>query len=296
VTSSAPPRARGDRRGHGRRGGAGRETRADSAPPSAAGGDAGSAPRTRGAGRDRARKRAVILAAAEAEFVDAGYQGASVQAIADRAGVPKANVHYYFGSKAKLYRSVLEDILGLWNGFLADVGPEDDPACVLAGFVRQKLRLAFERPRASRLFAQEILRGAPVLAPDLEGDMRRWFAEKVAVIEAWIEAGRMAPVDPDLLLFTIWATTQHYADFEVQVLALTERDGYDEATIERIGEFLVGLVLAGCGLAPAVPGSGAAGAGKRARSPAGKRAKEQAETPAKAPAGRPSHTRRALGR
>ena len=123
-----------------------------------------SAVRARGPAKDRARKRAVILEAAEAEFADAGYQGASMQAIADRAGVPKANVHYYFGSKEQLYRQVLEDILGLWNDFLSDVTPADDPALVLEGFVRQKLHLAFERPRASRLFAQEILRGAPVLA------------------------------------------------------------------------------------------------------------------------------------
>lgn len=209
------------------------------------------ATRTRGPGRDHARKRAVIVAAAEAEFVEAGFQGASMQAIADRAGVAKANVHYYFGSKEKLYRTVLEDILGHWNDFLAGIGPQDDPAEVLGGFVRQKLRLAFERPRASRLFAQEILRGAPVLAPHLEGDMRRWFQGKVAVLEAWIADGRMAPVEPDLLLFTIWATTQHYADFEAQVLALTERDGYDEATVERITAFLTDLLLRGCGLASA---------------------------------------------
>lgn len=206
------------------------------------------AARARGPAKDRARKQAVILEAAEAEFADAGYQGASMQAIADRAGVPKANVHYYFGSKEQLYRQVLEDILGLWNDFLSDVTPDDDPALVLEGFVRQKLRLAFERPQASRLFAQEILRGAPVLAPHLEGDMRRWFATKTRIVEAWIEAGRMAPVAPDLLLFTIWSTTQHYADFEVQVLALTEKPRYDDAAVGRIADFLVDLVLSGCGL------------------------------------------------
>ena len=206
--------------------------------------------RTRGEGRDRARKLAVILAAAEAEFVEAGFQGASMQAIADRAGVPKANVHYYFGSKEKLYRAVLEDILAVWNDFLTDVTVDDDPAEVLAGFVRQKLRLSFERPSASRLFAQEILRGAPILAPQLQADMRGWFVDKVAVLEAWIDAGRMARVDPELLLFAIWSTTQHYADFEPQVLALTDQERYDPAMVERITRFLVSFVLTGCGLPP----------------------------------------------
>ena len=208
--------------------------------------------------RDRDAVRQRILAAAQDVFVAHGYEGASMQAIADGAGLPKANVHYYFGSKARLYRELLDGTLARWNRFLADVTPEDDPAEVLARFIREKVRLAYEEPAASKLFALEVIQGAPRLRGFLDGEVRTWLKEKSRIIEAWIAAGRMDPVDPALLIFMIWSTTQHYADFDTQVLTLLNRREYEPEMMDEVADFLVGVILKGIGIRPGPDGANVA--------------------------------------
>ena len=211
---------------------------------------AASRPRSagRGPGRARAEKLARILDAAEEEFALAGLRGARVQRIADRAGLPKANVLYYFRSKTAIYRALLTELVEDWNAFLAGIRVEDDPAVVLDALVRAKVDLAWARPRASKLFAQEIIAGAPVIGEALRGPIRRLFRARTSVVRRWIDDGRMAPVDPDLLLFLIWSSTQHYADFDEQVRALSGRRRYDDALRRRVADFLSHAVLATCGL------------------------------------------------
>lgn len=199
-------------------------------------------------GKIRERNLEHILSAAEEEFATHGYRGASTQAIADRAGLPKANIHYYFKNKEKLYSAVLERIMDIWNEVLEDVDREDDPAEVLTKFIRKKVELSYTKPRASKLFAQEIIAGAPHLREYIRTDMRQWVRSKTSVIEAWIADGKMAPVDPVQLIFLIWSSTQHYADFETQVLTLMNRAEYEEADIEHISQFLTDIILRGCGL------------------------------------------------
>jgi len=200
-----------------------------------------------------------ILEAAEAEFVRHGYRGASIQAIADRAGLPKANVQYYFQRKSYLYLSVLNRIVELWNRQFDQIRADDDPAEALDGFIRTKVRLAFEQPQASKLFAQEIIAGAPHLAQFIASDMRSWLEARERVIRSWIEEGRMAPVEPRLLIFLIWSSTQHYADFDAQVLPLLDRWAYDGELQNRVADFLSAQILRGCGLEP--PARGGHGAG-----------------------------------
>ena len=200
--------------------------------------------------RPRDRHYRSILDAAREEFALHGLQGTRMQAIADRAGLPKANVHYYFRSKARLYEAVLNDIMESWNDFFDDVTVKDDPAMVLDTFIRQKVRMAFEDATASRLFANEILRGAPHLGSYMASVLRPWVEERARIIQGWVDAGRMPPTDPVLLIFMIWASTQHYADFETQVLGVMNRRRYDEATMARIADFLSDTILRGCGLTP----------------------------------------------
>lgn len=200
-----------------------------------------------------------ILEAAEAEFVRHGYRGASFQGIADRAGLPKANVQYYFQRKSYLYLSVLNRIVELWNRQFDQIRADDDPAEALDGFIRTKVRLAFEQPQASKLFAQEIIAGAPHLAQFIASDMRSWLEARERVIRSWIEEDRMAPVEPRLLIFLIWSSTQHYADFDAQVLPLLDRRAYDGELQRRVADFLSAQILRGCGLEP--PARGRLGAG-----------------------------------
>lgn len=171
-------------------------------------------------GRIRQVQEAVILRAAERVFARRGFSGATMAEIAEAAGVPKSTVHYYFGTKESLHRAVLDDILTLWLEGTEAIQPDADPAQALTHYVRHKMRLAAERPEASRVFANELLHGAPQLGDVLRNDLHRLVRAKAAVVDGWIAAGRLAPVDSTHLFVSLWAMTQTYADFEVQVAAV----------------------------------------------------------------------------
>jgi len=190
-----------------------------------------------------------ILAAAERVFAGAGFGGATMAAIAAEAGLPKANLHYYFGSKEVLYRTVLAQTLQDWLEPTHVITPEADPKTAIETYIRAKMALSAQRPHASRVFANELLHGAPVIQPLLTGALRELVQAKAAVIAQWIAAGRMAPVDPVHLFFTIWAATQTYADFEVQVCAVLGQPALTDQDHARATEHVVALLLRGCGLA-----------------------------------------------
>jgi len=202
------------------------------------------------AGAIRKRNMRKILDAAEYEFVQHGYKGTSTQAVADKAGLPKANILYYFKSKEKLYIAVLQEILELWTEIFGEIREEDDPAEQLERFIRAKIEMSFRQPRASKLFAMEIIQGAPHIEHYLETNMRTWLREKTFVIHRWIELGKMDAVDPMHFIFMLWASTQHYADFDKQVLTLMERKAFKSADREHIARSLSEILLKGCGLVP----------------------------------------------
>lgn len=171
-------------------------------------------------GRIRQAQEAAILRAAEQVFARSGFAGATMQDIAQAAACPKSTVHYYFSTKEALHRAVLDDILATWLEGTEGLVPEADPREALTQYVRHKMALAFARPEASRVFANELLHGAPQLNAVLTHDLHALVREKAAVIDGWIAAGRMAPVDSTHLFISLWAMTQTYADFEVQVAAV----------------------------------------------------------------------------
>ncbi|PKO41627.1 MAG: TetR family transcriptional regulator [Betaproteobacteria bacterium HGW-Betaproteobacteria-3] len=199
-------------------------------------------------GTIRQSNEALILAAAEQVFAGAGFSGATMAAIAEACGLPKANLHYYFGSKQVLYRAVLARTLTDWLVPAHGITPEADPRTAIEAYLRAKMALSALRPHASRVFANELLHGAPVLGELLATELRDMVREKAAVIDGWIAAGRMAPVDSTHLFFTLWAATQTYADFDVQVSAVLGRPGLAPAEHARATEHVVQLVLRGCGL------------------------------------------------
>ena len=189
-----------------------------------------------------------ILRAAERVFARAGFEGATMADIADEAGLPKANLHYYFGAKRALYRAVLDAVLHDWLGPLEAITPEADPRTALRHYIELKMALAAERPHASRVFANELLHGAPVVLDLLRTDMRQQVLTKAAVIDGWIAAGRMAPVDSVHLFFTIWAATQTYADFDVQIHAVLGTEPDPATDTPRATAHVTSLILRGCGL------------------------------------------------
>ncbi|HPW29945.1 MAG TPA: TetR/AcrR family transcriptional regulator [Rhodoferax sp.] len=198
--------------------------------------------------RIRQANESRILGAAEKVFARAGFEGATMAAIATASGLPKANLHYYFGSKDVLYRAVLARILNDWLVPTHGITAAADPRTALEQYIRAKMALTEQRPDGSKVFANEMLHGAPVVKTILETDLRHLVEAKAAVVQAWVYAGRMAAVDPVHLFFTIWAATQTYADFDVQVCAVLGRKSLTASDHARATEHVVSLLLRGCGL------------------------------------------------
>ncbi len=170
--------------------------------------------------RIQEKNRAAILEAALDVFSQAGFRGATLDQIARAAGLSKPNLLYYFPSKEAIHNALLEGLLVSWLEPLRALDPAGEPIGEILAYVLRKLDMARTLPRESRLFANEIVQGAPRILGEIEGSLKALVDEKAAVIRGWAEAGKIAPVDPYHLIFSIWATTQHYADFDVQVRAI----------------------------------------------------------------------------
>lgn len=197
--------------------------------------------------RTRAQILAQIEAAAIEVFARDGLAGASTQAIAHSAGLSKQRLHYYITSKEDLYRQILRDVVVDWINVFGPTDQTQGPREVLGTYIRRKMQFSFDHPLRSRIFAMEIMRGAPVLRPMMRTSKRR-TAQAVAVIRHWIAQGLMAPVDPLLLLFHIWAITQFYAEHGDQVRYFTGRRSVSRPVREHIIAQATELVLRGVGV------------------------------------------------
>jgi TetR/AcrR family transcriptional regulator len=185
--------------------------------------------------RIQEKNSATILEAALDVFSAHGYRGATLDQIADGAGLSKPNLLYYFPSKEAVHAALLGRLLSTWLDPLRAMDPKGDPLAEIMGYVRRKLELSRDFPRESRLFANEILQGAPRIKSVIETDLKALVDEKCAVLTRWMDEGRIARLSPYHLIFSIWSLTQHYADFDVQVRAVLG-EGHDP--FAEAGEFL----------------------------------------------------------
>lgn len=190
-------------------------------------------------------KRAQILSAALDIFSRFGLHGASLDQVALQADVSKTNLLYYFSSKEDLYVAVLRQLLATWLNPLRTFSEDQEPLDALRGYLRQKLEMSRDYPAESRLFCLEMVQGAPLLLPELQGSLHDLMDEKARVIRAWIAAGKLAPVDTHHLIFSIWAITQHYADFRVQVQTLCGRTLEDPLFFDEVLQGLETLIIDG---------------------------------------------------
>ncbi|WP_121061960.1 TetR family transcriptional regulator C-terminal domain-containing protein [Chachezhania antarctica] len=175
---------------------------------------------SRPATRIQTEKRALILDAALEVFSERGFRGATVDEIAGRAGLSKPNLLYYFPSKEAMHEALLNGLLDTWLDPLREIDPNGEPLDEILAYVRRKLEMSRKFPRESRLFANEIVQGAPRIGDTLGTDLKVLVDEKAAVIQGWMDDGRLATSHPHHLIFSIWSLTQHYADFDVQVRAV----------------------------------------------------------------------------
>ena len=195
----------------------------------------------------RESNEAHLLACAEAVFAERGLDGASTAMIAERAGLPKANVHYYFPTKLALYRRVLDDLFEDWHRAAGSFEAGDDPVEAIGGYVRAKMDLSRRRPLGSKVWANEIIHGAEHMQDILSQRVKPWFDTRVKVIDGWIARGLLAPIDPHALMYLIWATTQHYADFDAQIRALSGKRAFTKKAFDEKTEQVVQLVIRACG-------------------------------------------------
>ena len=166
------------------------------------------------------RNTRTILEAALDVFSQQGFRGATLDQIAEVAGLSKPNLLYYFPSKEAIHAALLSQLLRSWLDPLRAMNPNGEPLAEILAYVRRKLELSRSFPRESRLFANEILQGAPRIRDAIEGELKTLVNDTAAVLTRWMDEGRIARVPPVHLIISIWALTQHYADFDVQVRAV----------------------------------------------------------------------------
>jgi len=199
--------------------------------------------------RISARNRKTILDAAIRVFTEKGYDGASIAEIAALSGLPKANIYYYFGSKQAIYQTLITDVLSEWDEALTHLTIDREPAEALAAYIRAKLDFTRRHAAESRIFANEAVHGGRFLSRADRAHMRAATQERVEVLEAWMEAGRMDRVDPIHLFVMLWASTQYYADFDILARNALGSGRITAADYDRAAETITRIVLKGCGLA-----------------------------------------------
>jgi len=195
--------------------------------------------------RIQREKQDIILDAALGIFSLHGFRGATIDQIADAAGMSKPNLLYYFASKEEIHRRLMTEMLDLWLDPLRELDADGDPIPELRSYIRRKIEMARDFPRESRLFANEMLQGAPHAIDVLEGELKALVDNKAGVLESWMQQGKLARTDPYHLIFSIWATTQHYADFDVQVRAVLGKDRGGEGRFEDAAAYLEHLFMDG---------------------------------------------------
>ncbi len=171
-----------------------------------------------------------------------------MQLIADVAGLPKANLHYYFATKEELYRRVVQDIFEIWLHAADSFDNAPDPATGIGAYIDAKMEISRRHPNGSKVWASEVMHGAPVIQDYLENTLRDWTDGRIAVIQGWIDAGQMAPISPRHLLYMLWATTQHYADFGHQVETLNDGKPLSDADWKQAKQQVKDIILRGIGV------------------------------------------------
>jgi len=177
--------------------------------------------------RIQRQKTEIILEAALDVFSDFGFRGSTIDMIANRANLSKPNILYYFDNKEAIHITLLEKLLETWLEPLHEINENNPPIDEICKYIEQKLNMARDFPRESKLFANEILQGAPHVLPELQGMLRALVEKKAKIIKNWSKQGKIADIDPNHLFFSIWSTTQHYADFDIQVQSVLNDETVD---------------------------------------------------------------------
>jgi TetR/AcrR family transcriptional regulator len=196
----------------------------------------------------RERKQSIILKAAGEEFANNGYEGTKIVDIANKTNLPKASIFYYFENKEKLYNSVLESFI---QPLLLATQPFDqynDPATALTDYIKLKIKISKQHPFASKVFASEMLRGAPHLSKEIIEKLTQQTQSAAAKLQSWVDQGLMDDINPLHLLFSLWASTQTYADFNWQIKLHLKTEKLTDSDYQQATQTLTKIILKGCGI------------------------------------------------
>ncbi|MDE3239056.1 MAG: TetR family transcriptional regulator C-terminal domain-containing protein [Paracoccaceae bacterium] len=188
-----------------------------------------------------------IFIAAETVFAQAGFGGATMQLIANLSGIAKPNLHYYFGSKELLYRAVLQRIFRMWLRAAEVMDDASTPAEGIGGYIDAKMEISRLNPNASKVWANEVMHGASMIQDCFKDAFFEWTSARISVIERWVAEGKMLPVNARYLLYLVWASTQHYADFGHQITILNHDTPLSDVEWETAKRSVKELVLRGIG-------------------------------------------------
>jgi TetR/AcrR family transcriptional regulator len=154
-------------------------------------------------------------------------------------------LHYYFATKEGLYRAVVERVLTAWLAAAAPFDASDDPREALASYIGAKMDLARAMPLASRIWSAEIMRGAPMIQDFLDTTLTDWVASREKAVRRWIAAGRLKPIEPKVLFYMIWATTQQYANAAHEMATLNGGRPLDDAAFDRAKRQVIETIVSG---------------------------------------------------
>jgi TetR/AcrR family transcriptional regulator len=194
---------------------------------------------------NRDKLEADIAAVAVRVFAECGYEGTSIADVAERAGLSKQNLMYYYPSKQALYQRVLDEVLDEWLARMESLADEtQEPAEVLRAYVQAKLRFSREQPWASRVYAMEVISGAQLYGAQIQNRVVPLLRKDIEVFEKWIAAGKVAPINATHLLFAIWAMTQSYADFSTQMALVLNRKQLAKKDFDEGEKVILNMVMA----------------------------------------------------
>jgi len=191
---------------------------------------------------------AKIIEAAEIIFAQFGFKGATMDKISKQAGLPKANIHYYFKTKSLLYQVVLERILQEWMIAAQVFDNHQEPKIAITQYIESKMQFSRTRPYASKVWANEVMHGASVVGKFLETTFKTWLEARIKVVNEWIDSEKIYPIDANAFFYMIWSMTQHYADFEKQLEILNDGHPFTEQEFNNQTAQVVNLVLTSVGL------------------------------------------------
>ncbi len=195
----------------------------------------------------RKKNERLILNAAEVIFAAQGFKGTTISKVAQQAKIPKANIYYYFPTKDILYSHVIEDICDFWlqsDDFFDDL---NSPAEILTRYINAKMDFSRSRPLGSRIWANEMIRGAQYTKDYVNKNVKNWLDDRIKIIQRWVDNGDIDPIDPRTLIYMIWATTQHYADFGMQIKILNGNKQLSDKQFETAKKNIVTIILKGIG-------------------------------------------------